>query len=55
MDMSAMRSSQAEVEEQMTDVVDKQLKGVIMVVKQQAHEEFNSKLQVNRQGIRVAR
>jgi hypothetical protein len=44
MDMNAMRSCQAEVEEQMTEKLDKQLKGIITVVKQQASKKFNSKL-----------
>jgi hypothetical protein len=45
-DMSAIKSGQAELEEKVTETLDKQLKGVIMVAEQEAQElreEFSSK------------
>jgi hypothetical protein len=46
--MSAIRSSQDELEEKMTEMLHKKLKGITTVVKQQAQNlhEFNNELQV---------
>jgi hypothetical protein len=57
-DLSAIRSGQEEFEEKITGELDKQLKGVVNVVKQQTQklgEGFDSELQGTRRVIGVAR
>jgi hypothetical protein len=56
--MSAIRSGQTEFEEITTEMLDKQLKGVITVVEQRAwdlREEFNSEQQMAQSNIEGTR